>query len=251
MFPRVRNVLAIVCIALVAGSCASVDRSSAPASALGISSTPPADREAAAVWDANGFGPSSPAVPGAQRDTSVFGSTADEPEAERVERPRIEVRTADTLGERASAVGQSPQPRSVTIAGLDITALVQPSGIDGRGEFDLPPGEEAGWYRFGPSPGEEGSAVIAAHVDWNGVPGAFFELREAKPGQHVVIDFDDDSTAKFRIVEVRQYDKTSLPLDELFVRSGDPQLTLITCGGDFDAASRSYEDNVVVIAEPV
>jgi len=32
---------------------------------------------------------------------------------------------------------------------------------------------------------------------------------------------------------------------------GAPRLVLITCGGRFDPVARSYEDNIVVYAEPV
>jgi hypothetical protein len=40
-------------------------------------------------------------------------------------------------------------------------------------------------------------------------------------------------------------------VDRIFARDGAPQLVLITCGGTFDRTIRSYEDNVVVTAEPV
>jgi hypothetical protein len=36
----------------------------------------------------------------------------------------------------------------------------------------------------------------------------------------------------------------------VWAREGDPQLVLITCGGEFDAQARSYEDNVVAFARP-
>lgn len=32
---------------------------------------------------------------------------------------------------------------------------------------------------------------------------------------------------------------------------GSPRLTLITCGGPFDAEARHYRDNIVVTAVPV
>jgi hypothetical protein len=39
-------------------------------------------------------------------------------------------------------------------------------------------------------------------------------------------------------------------LRQLFSGTGAPRLTLITCGGSFDAARRSYRENVVVTAVP-
>jgi hypothetical protein len=47
------------------------------------------------------------------------------------------------------------------------------------------------------------------------------------------------------------YDKTEIPLERYFARDGAVRLTLITCGGEFDAQAGSYRDNVVVTAVPV
>ena len=52
-----------------------------------------------------------------------------------------------------------------------------------------------------------------------------------------------------RIEQVARYPKVELP-DEVWARSGAPRLVLITCGGDFDTATRHYEDNVVAWASP-
>ena len=47
------------------------------------------------------------------------------------------------------------------------------------------------------------------------------------------------------------YDKSALPEDDLFRRSGDPLLQLVTCGGSYDPATRHYLGNRVVTARPV
>jgi hypothetical protein len=41
-----------------------------------------------------------------------------------------------------------------------------------------------------------------------------------------------------------------VPLSALFSHYGQPRLSLITCGGAFDANAHSYEDNIVVTAVP-
>jgi len=46
-------------------------------------------------------------------------------------------------------------------------------------------------------------------------------------------------------------DKNRLPPDEIWNREGPQRLVLITCGGRYDASRRSYDDNVVVFADPV
>jgi hypothetical protein len=42
--------------------------------------------------------------------------------------------------------------------------------------------------------------------------------------------------------------KDDFPTIDVYGNTDDAQLRLITCGGDFDAGARSYEDNVVVFA---
>ena len=107
------------------------------------------------------------------------------------------------------------------------------------------------WYRFGPSPGAPGSAVIAGHVDYDGQRGTFFRLQDLGPGAIVTIDYDDGSRQRFEVTDTRSIPKPALPTDAIFTRSGPPLLHLITCGGSFDRAAGSYRDNVVVEAVPL
>jgi sortase (surface protein transpeptidase) len=111
---------------------------------------------------------------------------------------------------------------------------------------------DVGWYRYGPSPGDAGSAVLAAHVDLASQgPGVFFSLRDLQPGQEVVVDYDDDTSRTFVVQARATYDKDELPLDKVFSREGSPVLTLITCGGGFSPSVQSYDSNVVVYAVPI
>jgi hypothetical protein len=34
----------------------------------------------------------------------------------------------------------------------------------------------------------------------------------------------------------------------VFVRAGDPRLTLVTCGGEFDSNTGQYIDNIILTA---
>lgn len=111
---------------------------------------------------------------------------------------------------------------------------------------------DVGWYRHGPRPGEPGSAVLAAHVDLRGQgPGVFFDLDSLEQGDLVVVRFDDGSRREFVVTATSTYLKTELPLAAVFSRSGAAVLTLITCGGVFDADQSRYDSNVVVYATPV
>ena len=57
-------------------------------------------------------------------------------------------------------------------------------------------------------------------------------------------------TRAYRVVDVRRIAKTRVPLGEVFRRSGQERVVLITCGGRYDRDT-GYRDNVLVTAEPV
>jgi sortase (surface protein transpeptidase) len=142
----------------------------------------------------------------------------------------------------------------VRFPGLDAGAPVRAVGVDGRGEMEVPEDvRTVGWYRFGPGPGAPaGSAVLSGHVD-DRVQGrgAFFGLTDLAEGDPVEVTLADGRVVGYRVVLVERVDKAVLPVDRLFARDGAPRLTLVTCGGEFDRAARSYRENVVVTAEPV
>lgn len=148
---------------------------------------------------------------------------------------------------------ERPTPVGLIIEKLDIDAPVGEYGVDEMGRMDVPDNiTEAGWYKFGPSPGEEGSAVLAAHVDLAGPGrGLFYDLDELEPGDTVSVAYSDGSSADFEVYARSIYLKTELPLDTIFSRSGQPTLTLVTCGGGFSRSANSYDSNVVVYAVPV
>lgn len=153
-----------------------------------------------------------------------------------------------------ATVAAGPQPTQITIEDIDIAAPIAPVGyVPETNEMEVPTSPDlVGWYEYGPAPGSpQGSSVLAAHVDYNGRKGVFFDLSTIEEGALVTVDFEDGSQRQFSVVSGRQYDKETLPVDDIFAKSGEPVLTLITCGGAFDSGSRSYEENVVVYAVPV
>lgn len=123
-------------------------------------------------------------------------------------------------------------------------------GLQADGSLEVPPdGASAGWYTGAPTPGELGPAIIAAHVDWEGEPGVFYDLRSVQPGNEVEVTREDGVIAVFRVSRVEQFPKGAFPTDVVYGDLDHAGLRLITCGGSFDRQARSYEDNIVVFAE--
>ncbi len=150
------------------------------------------------------------------------------------------------------ATQNAANPKSLTIGSLSINqAPVIPVGIEANGDMEVPDALSVGWYSFGSAPGDAGSTVLAAHIAESGVDGVFRYLDTVNVGSVVSVELEDGSVKQYEITERQQYNKTQLPFDDIFRRSGEEQLVLITCGGDFNPSVRSYEDNVVAYAKAI
>jgi sortase (surface protein transpeptidase) len=88
-------------------------------------------------------------------------------------------------------------------------------------------------------------------VDSVSGPGVFFRLGQLSPGDPVLVTRTDGSVVRFAVTRVERYPKTAFPTAEVYRPTGDPELRLVTCGGAFDRAARSYVDDVVVFAREV
>ncbi|GAA3454982.1 class F sortase [Dactylosporangium matsuzakiense] len=169
-------------------------------------------------------------------------------------------------GSAAAAPGASAAPPAVTapaapvpptglkIDRLKLDAKVDAVGVDEKtGDFAVPPSVDVvGWYKWGPGvDATAGSIVIAGHVDSaQQGQGAFFHLRDLGPGDPIAVTGADGSVRRFTVSAREVYPKAKIPLEKYFARDGGVRLTLITCGGPFDASTGHYRDNVVITAQP-
>jgi len=148
--------------------------------------------------------------------------------------------------------GPAAQPVLLRIGSIGVEAPVTPVGLAADRSMEVPPADQVGWYRLGVSPASpHGSAVLAAHVDFNGRRGAFFDLRRLPEGEGVVVVMGDGTNRIYRVTQRFQVAKDQAPLADLFRGDGPARLVLITCGGAFDRSIGHYQDNIVVVAEPV
>ena len=142
-------------------------------------------------------------------------------------------------------------PIAVTLPSQHASGSVVPIGVDDDEALAIPKDvRTAGWYRFGPAPGQPGSAVLAGHVDdhLQGV-GLFAVIGDLGVGDQIVVTDAGHVQRTFRVVAREEWHKSQVPMDRLFARSGPPRLVLLTCGGDFDRDTLSYVDNIAVTAE--
>jgi LPXTG-site transpeptidase (sortase) family protein len=108
----------------------------------------------------------------------------------------------------------------------------------------------AGWYKYGPSPGEAGNSVVVGHVDSKRGPAVFWRLGALKPGDRIRVTRTDGSVALFKVDGVKTYRKSNFPTQLVYGPSAKPQLRLVTCGGPW-SKQNSYRDNTIVFASRV
>ena len=154
--------------------------------------------------------------------------------------------STDAIAVRQVAPMKSSRPVSLTIPALGVDAAIERLGVDSDQHLEVPSDPAAaGWYEESSAPGAAGAAVIAGHVTWAQEPAVFFDLGGLRPGQRVHVRRADGRTAIFAITKIKQYAKDAFPTAKVYRPVDRPVLRLITCGGQYDADSDSYDANVV------
>ena len=138
-------------------------------------------------------------------------------------------------------------PVELRIPAIALTVSLSTLGLNADGTVQVPTDiQQPGWYKLGPSPGQEGSAVILGHVDSYQGPAVFFHLRSLVAGDLVDVGLADGVTAQFKVSSVAMYLKTDFPDQAVYASHGFSGLQLVTCGGVFDTRSGHYLSNLVV-----
>lgn len=177
------------------------------------------------------------------------------------ERGAVPYRAADerTTDERAADEKAVPPPlvmakavpERVRIPKIKVNAPVESLGLDKDGWLEVPSLKRpnlTGWYRLGPAPGQLGPAVIVGHVNSKAGPAVFSRLRSLGAGDTVEVKREDGSVAVFTVHDVERVHKRKFPTARVYGNLPYAGLRLITCGGEFDPRTGSYDDNVIVYA---
>ncbi|MBB3050577.1 LPXTG-site transpeptidase (sortase) family protein [Prauserella isguenensis] len=111
---------------------------------------------------------------------------------------------------------------------------------------------EATWWGAGLG-APSGASVFAGHVNWQGREGPFSELWQVRVGDRVVVSDDGGEKFRYEVSRILTLHKDDVPARarELFGQSGRHRAVLVTCGGRWQGGTTGYEENRVVIAEPV
>ncbi len=141
-------------------------------------------------------------------------------------------------------------PASLAIPSINASAPILPFGLDDQGSMVAPKtATDTAWYAPGVRPGQPGNAAIAGHVDFAGVgPAVFWNLQKLTVGAEIVVTDDAGQRRRFLVTEVENYPADQAPLEHIFGPTAAVNLNLISCLGNFDPVTRSYDRRIVVYA---
>lgn len=146
---------------------------------------------------------------------------------------------------------QASSPVNLIIPKIDLeTSFAAPLGLNQDQTVEVPDSfEHVGWYKYGPTPGELGPAVVLGHVDSKEGPAVFYSLGQLAAGDSVFIEREDGSTVEFLVTRAERYDQDGFPRAEVYGDLDHAGLRLITCSGVYDRGKQRYTHNLVVYAE--
>jgi sortase (surface protein transpeptidase) len=145
------------------------------------------------------------------------------------------------------------EAKRLKIGAIDLNTKLISVGKNADGTMEVPESYDlAAYYKFGPTPGEKGPAVIVGHLDnYYSGPAVFWRLRELKAGDIISVDRADGKTAKFKVNSVKEFSQNSFPSKAVYGNIDHAGLRLITCGGSYDYIKQRYSDNTIVFASLV
>lgn len=146
------------------------------------------------------------------------------------------------------------EPSHISLPSINSGGYVQKVGVDQYSQMAAPNNVHlAGWYVNSLLPGQAGLSVIDGHVDgYYHNQGIFGRLNKLKPGDVFTVTFGNGSKKSFAVKSLQLVAANDVP-GVLFAH--DPtipnQLNLITCGGDYDGVSHTYDKRTIVISSLV
>lgn len=142
------------------------------------------------------------------------------------------------------------QPVRLIIPKIGVDAAIEKVGLTDDGAMASPSGPATvGWYKFGPRPGNRGSAVLDGHSGYrDGQEAVFDDLPQLVKGDKLFIEDARGERIPFIVRTTKLYARDASAA-EVFAKTSSSRLNLITCTGSFDVAADTHSKRLVVFAE--
>lgn len=143
-------------------------------------------------------------------------------------------------------------PVSISLNASQPPIPLVPIAVSPSGVLDPPHDiSTAGWWVGGPRPGAPGRAVITGHIDSAAGLGAFAALDDLHVGDRVEFAESAGPPLLYRVTDRQEVLKTQLDPAVLVRTENRSDILLVTCIGNFDDSTLSYDSNLLITAVPV
>jgi len=208
-----------------------------------------------------------------------YAFQSDEPPAAEPPPPSFDLRSTPTTSPTSSPTSvptdvPTPTPTPLPFDGavgrmvaesVGINHEIEEIGILPNNQLDTPKDgvNKVGWYYIYDKPGWGDNAVFAAHVNYNFKKGPFADLAKVQAGDRITIQMVEGPSYVYEVFYFKRYDVNTIPMGDLIDGvldgvtrpDGEEWITLITCGGRFQATQPNglgqYLDRDVVVARLV
>lgn len=166
--------------------------------------------------------------------------------------PATETTVPHTIGEVKQITASYSLPVRLKIPKINVDAPINQMGLTPEGNMQAPSGlQNVGWYKFGPHPGDIGSAVIAGHFgrSRDGELPVFERLHTLIAGDIINVKDKKGRVATFVVRELQILNQNEAAPNVFSSNDGKAYLNLITCQGAWDSTQQTYSNRLVVFSD--
>lgn len=158
------------------------------------------------------------------------------------------LKSENIIGTQIPKEEEASFPDKLKIPILGIDTKIEPAGEDASGRMMSPTDpHNTSWWAKGTKLGENGSIVLAGHVNTPDSPfGIFYNLNYLTQGDYLYIQSREGQTFRYRVVGSGEFDEDNLPMKIIFQENDNRYLNLITCAGTFDNSKKTFTKRLVV-----
>lgn len=142
-------------------------------------------------------------------------------------------------------------PRLLAIPSIGVRARVLQVGVDANNRLGTPKNiYDTAWYSASSKPGEMGAILIDGHYSGPNTRGVFSKLERLKPGDEITLERGDGTSFTYVVAKIETKPENEIDMAQLLVSvdTNVPGLNLITCGGDYDVHTATFNERTVVYA---
>lgn len=142
-------------------------------------------------------------------------------------------------------------PLHLRIPKINVDAAIERVGLTPEGAMDISESlDDVAWYKNGPRPGENGSAVIAGHYgERSGKIAVFNDLYKLSKGDQLSIKDSKGVIISFVVRKIKIYDPNADASDVFFSSDRRSHLNLVTCAGVWNEDSKTFSNRLVVFTD--